>query len=172
MFAKVISGGQTGADRAALDVALELGLPCGGWCPHGRRAEDGPLDQRYPLTETPWAGYPQRTRWNIRDTDGTLILSCGAADRGTALTQQLAARLHKPCLVLDLSAGPGVDAVAAWACAHQIRVVNIAGPRESSSPGIYERAVYFLRKALAQQPRDVGASPLRAAHAAKRSKRQ
>ena len=75
MFTKIISGGQTGVDRAALDVALELGLPCGGWCPRGRRAEDGPIDPRYPLTETPWDGYPQRTEWNVRDADGTLILT-------------------------------------------------------------------------------------------------
>src|SRR5438105_15558458 len=91
---KIVSGGQTGVDRAALDVALELGMPCGGWCPRGRRAEDGPITDRYPLSETPWSGYPQRTGWNVRDADGTLILTMGQADRGTALTQQLAARLQ------------------------------------------------------------------------------
>src|SRR5947209_13063019 len=96
MVAKIVSGGQTGVDRAALDVALELGLPCGGWCPRGRRAEDGPLPARYPLTETSWEGYPQRTRWNVRDSDGTLILTRGQPDRGTALTIKLAQRLGKP----------------------------------------------------------------------------
>jgi hypothetical protein len=153
MFSKIISGGQTGVDRAALDVALEFGLPCGGWCPRGRRAEDGPLDERYPLSETPWVGYPQRTRWNVRDADGTLIMTFGEPDRGTALTLQVADRLDKPYLVLDLSAGPSADVVAAWARAHRIRVVNVAGPRESSSPGIYERAVYFLRMAVVGQQR-------------------
>src|SRR5207302_8438813 len=104
MFTRIISGGQTGVDRAALDVALELGLPCGGWCPRGRRAEDGPLDARYPLRETPWSGYPQRTGWNVRDSDGTLILTRGRPDRGTAYTAEVAGRLHKPCLILDLAA--------------------------------------------------------------------
>jgi len=75
MFAQVVSGGQTGVDRAALDVASELGLPCGGWCPQGRKAEDGPLVSRYPLKETPSADYFQRTEWNVRDSDGTLVLT-------------------------------------------------------------------------------------------------
>src|SRR5204862_1053873 len=92
MIARVVSGGQTGVDRAALDVALGLGLPCGGWCPKGRRAEDGPLPERYPLRETPWSGYPQRTQWNVRDSDGTLVLLNGEPDRGTRLTIELAAR--------------------------------------------------------------------------------
>ena len=92
---KIVSGGQTGVDRAALDVALELGLPCGGWCPQGRRAEDGPIDPRYPLRETRAAAYPVRTRWNVRDSDGTLILTRGRPDRGTALTADLAKRLGK-----------------------------------------------------------------------------
>src|SRR5437870_6380616 len=97
MLTKIISGGQTGVDRAALDVALELGLPCGGWCPKGRRAEDGPIPARYPLAETPWSGYPQRTLWNVRDSDGTLILVDGEPDRGTQLTIELAKRKKKLC---------------------------------------------------------------------------
>src|SRR5437867_4357828 len=96
MFTKIVSGGQTGVDRAALDVALELGVKCGGWCPQGRRAEDGRIDERYPLQETPWDGYPQRTEWNVRDSDGTLILTCGEPDRGTALTIELVQRKKKP----------------------------------------------------------------------------
>src|SRR6266508_6387099 len=99
MITKIVSGGQTGVDRAALDVALELGMPCGGWCPQGRRAEDGRIDDRYPLNETPWDGYPQRTEWNVRDSDGTLILTCGESDRGTALTVRLAQERNKPCFV-------------------------------------------------------------------------
>src|SRR5438876_1977372 len=90
IVSKIISGGQTGVDRAALDVALELGIPCGGWCPQGRRAEDGVIPARYPLRETPWWGYPQRTEWNVRDSDGTLILAEGEPDRGTVLTRELA----------------------------------------------------------------------------------
>ena len=83
---KIVSGGQTGVDRAALDVALELGIPCGGWCPRGRRAEDGALSARYPLMETPSDDYVQRTTWNIRDSDGTLILTRGEPTGGTAQT--------------------------------------------------------------------------------------
>ena len=145
MFTRIVSGGQTGVDRAALDVALEMGLPCGGWCPRGRRAEDGTIPERYPLRETPWHGYPQRTRWNVRDSDGTLVLTAGAPDRGTALTLQLAGRLHKPCLAVDLDAGPSADAVREWARTNHLPVLNVAGPRESSAPGIYARALQFLR---------------------------
>src|SRR5215472_13690466 len=135
MFTKIVSGGQTGVDRAALDMALELGLPCGGWCPRGRRAEDGPIPDRYPLTETPWDGYPQRTEWNVRDSDGTLILTHGEPDRGTALTVELANRYGRPHLVIALGESPNEEEVRAWARAHQVGVVNVAGPRESSCPG-------------------------------------
>jgi hypothetical protein len=148
MFAKVVSGGQTGVDRAALDAALELGLPCGGWCPRGRRAEDGPIPERYPLRETPWHGYPQRTAWNVRDADGTLVLTAGESDRGTALTVRLAERLRKPCLRIDLDGTPDPEAVRAWARTHQVGVLNVAGPREGSAPGIHARAVRFLRDVL------------------------
>src|SRR5262245_51361441 len=75
VISKIVSGGQTGVDRAALDVALELGIPCGGWCPKGRLAEDGPIPERYPLKETTLRVYPQRTEWNVRDSDGTLVLA-------------------------------------------------------------------------------------------------
>jgi hypothetical protein len=108
---RIVSGGQSGVDRAALDVALELGVPCGGWCPRGRRAEDGPIPDRYPLRETPWHGYPQRTEWNVRDADGTLVLTAGGPDRGTALTLRVADRLGKPCLLVDLDGTPSVQAV-------------------------------------------------------------
>jgi hypothetical protein len=148
MFTRIVSGGQTGVDRAALDVALELGLPCGGWCPRGRRAEDGPIDSRYPLTETPWDGYPQRTEWNVRDADGTLVLTRGTPDRGTALTVELARRRGRPHLVIDLGRSPDVEEVRAWARANQVRALNVAGPRESSCPGIHDEAAAFLRELL------------------------
>ena len=83
MLTRIVSGGQTGVDRAALDVALELSIPCGGWCPKGRKAEDGALPARYPLKETPSEEYAQRTTWNVRDSDGTLILTHGAPTGGT-----------------------------------------------------------------------------------------
>jgi hypothetical protein len=148
MLTKIVSGGQTGVDRAALDVALELELSCGGWCPRGRRAEDGPIPERYPVTETPWSGYPQRTAWNVRDSDGTLILLDGEPDRGTRLTIALAARKHKPCLVVNLAERPDTAAVRAWAEANRVEVVNVAGPRGSASPTIYARAAQFLRSLL------------------------
>jgi hypothetical protein len=148
MFTKIISGGQTGVDRAALDLALELNLPCGGWCPRGRKAEDGPIPPRYPLTETASDAYPERTRKNVRDSEGTLVLTRGAPDRGTALTIALAERLHRPYLVLDLSEPPDGETVRTWAVAHQVQVLNVAGPRESSKPGIYEQARLFLRTLL------------------------
>src|SRR5205823_7624375 len=137
---KIISGGQTGVDRAALDVALELDLPCGGWCPRGRRAEDGPIETRYPLRETPSALYPVRTRWNVRDSDGTLILVRGRPDRGTALTRELAEAMRKPLLVVDLDDELCPDAVRRWIEQNGIAVLNVAGPRESSQPGIHAEA--------------------------------
>src|SRR5438067_1168563 len=129
---KLTSGGQTGVDRAALDVALELGLPCGGWCPLGRRAEDGTIPERYPLTETPWSGYPQRTEWNVRDSYGTLILTCGTPDRGIALTIELARKRRKPHRVVDLASEADAEEVRLWLEAEGIRILNVAGPRDSS----------------------------------------
>jgi hypothetical protein len=146
MFTKIVSGGQTGVDRAALDVALGLGLPCGGWCPKGRRAEDGPIAPHYPLTETASTAYPHRTRLNVRDSDGTFTLTLGQPDRGTALTIDLARRMKKPLLVVDLDAPADVAAVGAWIRNQRIEVLNVAGPRESTKPGIYAKAARFLRE--------------------------
>jgi len=97
MLNKIISGGQTGVDRAALDVGLALGLAVGGWCPKGRRAEDGGIPDRYPLMETPERNYQSRTRRNIEDSDGTLLLNQGKLDGGTALTVAHARQIGKPC---------------------------------------------------------------------------
>jgi hypothetical protein len=155
VIGKIVSGGQTGVDRAALDVALEIGLPCGGWCPQGRRAEDGPIPPRYPLTETPWDGYPQRTEWNIRDSDGTLILTRGPLDGGTALTRELAGKKGKPLLIVDLGEDPGPVEVVEWARQQGIGVLNIAGPRESSCEGIHTAATAFLRQVLAPRFTDL-----------------
>ncbi len=148
MLAKIISGGQTGVDRAALDVALERGLPCGGWCPQGRRAEDGAIPERYPLRETPTPAYPQRTEWNVRDADGTLVLTRGWPRGGTALTVELAGRLHKPLLVVDLDGPPPPGWVHAWIRDQHIRIMNVAGPRASECPGIDTQAARFLRAVL------------------------
>jgi hypothetical protein len=149
MIAKVISGGQTGVDRAALDVALELGLACGGWCPKGRRAEDGPIPEHYPLTETKSPRYPQRTKANVLDSDGTLILTRGCLAGGTALTVRIARAKGKPHLVVDLGQPADPAEVRNWCLAQQIRILNVAGPRESETPGIYAQAAEFLRAVLA-----------------------
>jgi len=145
---RLISGGQTGVDRAALDVALAEGLPCGGWCPLGRRAEDGRIPRRYPLEETPTAEYPQRTEWNVRDADATLVLTRGRPDRGTALTIRLTQRLGKLLQVVDLEHSPDVLDTREWLAEHDIRVLNVAGPRESRTPGIHAEAIVFLRALL------------------------
>jgi hypothetical protein len=151
MLQKIISGGQTGVDRAALDVAMELGIACGGWCPKGRLAEDGAIPERYPLKETPKAEYPQRTEWNVRDSDATLILRAGGSDRGTSLTETLAGQHGKLCLAIELDRSPSVSAVQSWIQNNRIRVLNVAGPRESSSEGIYHKAVELLRRVLGEE---------------------
>jgi hypothetical protein len=143
---KVVSGGQTGVDRAALDVALGLGIPCGGWCPHGRRAEDGELDARYPLVETPSDDYAERTEWNVRDSDGTLVLTRGRPSGGTAFTIAVARRLRRPLLVLDLADDPAPARAARWLEQTEIGVLNVAGPRESQRPGIGREASVFLER--------------------------
>jgi hypothetical protein len=149
MTLKIISGGQTGVDRAALDVALELGLPCGGWCPKGRRSEAGPIPERYPLEATATADYPERTEANVRAADATLILTRGRPDRGTALTYKLALRLKKPCYVVDLKEPDVVEQVKMWLANQRIAVLNVAGPRESSQKGIHAEASAYLRRVLA-----------------------
>ena len=149
-----MSGGQTGPDRAALDLALAAGIPCGGWCPHGRWAEDGPLSPRYPLRETPSRTPRERTDWNVRDSDGTLVLVQGAASGGSALTIERARQRGRPCLCVDLARDPDSDTVRAWLCDHGIRVLNVAGPRESEHPGIQALARDFLARVLAEPRSD------------------
>jgi hypothetical protein len=144
----IVSGGQTGVDRAALDVALALGILCGGWCPAGRRAEDGRIDPRYPLRETPSADYPQRTEWNVRDSDGTLVLTRGRPSGGTAFTIVLARRYGRPLLVLDLERDPDPAEAQRWAETKKIAVLNVAGPREGQPAGIRDAAYRFLEEAL------------------------
>ena len=148
MIERIVSGGQTGVDRAALDTALVLGIPCGGWCPRGRKAEDGPIDARYPLRETPSVHYPERTEWNVRDSDGTLVLTRGRPSGGTAFTIALARRHGRPLLVLDLERGPDPAEVQRWAETSEVAVLNVAGPRESQQPGIRDEAYVFLEEAL------------------------
>lgn len=149
LIEKIVSGGQTGVDRAALDVAAELGIARGGWCPRGRRAEDGPIPETYPLQETPSKDYAQRTEWNVRDSDGTLILAAGGLSGGTGLTKTRADDMGRPCMVVDLDRPADKRAVAEWARTHRISVLNIAGPRASQRPEIANEAKLFLRALLA-----------------------
>jgi hypothetical protein len=148
MAERVISGGQTGVDRAALDAAQELGISCGGWCPRGRRAEDGRIPMCYPLRETPDTDYRRRTEWNVREADATLVLTWGPASGGTQLTINLAQWLDRPLLVVDLATDPSPAEVQEWLAAGGFETVNVAGPRESSSPGIHRIAHAFLLAAL------------------------
>ncbi len=143
---KIVSGGQTGVDRAALDVALSLGLACGGWCPLGRRAEDGPIPERHPVTETGSLKYEKRTRLNVRDSDGTLVICGGKPTGGTALTVCAVKGLRRPVLVIDPDNSDSLTAFGDWVEAEAITVLNVAGPRESTEPGIYARAQAFLVK--------------------------
>ena len=143
---KVVSGGQTGVDRAALDAALGLGIPCGGYCPRGRGAEDGAIDACYPLVETPSDDYAERTEWNVRDSDATLVLTRGRPRGGTAFTIAVARRLDRPLLVVDLDEDSSPDEARRWIEAGRIAVLNVAGPRESQHPGIGQQAQAFLKQ--------------------------
>ena len=148
LLEKIVSGGQTGVDRAALDVALELGIPCGGWCPRGRKAEDGRIPESYPLQEASSPDYPLRTRLNVEDSDGTLVITNGSPRGGTALTLKLAKQLSKPFLLADLARRPDPSEVQQWIQKNQIRILNVAGPREGESAGIFEKASAFLLEVL------------------------
>jgi hypothetical protein len=150
---RLLSGGQTGVDRAALDFALSRGIPCGGWCPAGRSAEDGAIPARYPLRETPSPDPAERTAWNVRDSDATLVLFRERLRGGTEFTVDQARRQGRPCLTLDLSTLPapdiatpgGVDALRRWIRAIRPAVLNLAGPRESEAPGIHQQSLEILR---------------------------
>ena len=148
LLLRIVSGGQTGVDRAALDVAMARGIPCGGWVPRGRRAEDGVIPRRYPMRETRGRAYSERTHLNVRDADGTLILTRGRPTGGTALTAALAERQGKPYLLVNLEDAPDPTAINAWIAERGIRVLNVAGPRESICHGIYGQATSLLAMLL------------------------
>ena len=136
-FPKIVSGGQTGADRAALDWAIDNGIPHGGWCPAGRLAEDGVIDSKYNLRETSKADYLQRTEWNVRDSDATVIFSIKADLMGGSLaTQKLADKHLKASLHLTSLQSPAENAtqLRGFIRKHEIKVLNIAGPRASGEP--------------------------------------
>src|SRR5246127_2191674 len=127
---KIVSGGQTGADRAALDWARKHNLPCGGWCPKGWKAEDGPINCKYPLKETPSASYLQRTEWNVRDSDATVLFSIESAlTGGSKKTGEFARKHKKPNLHLCAGDKVAAENLRAFVEEHRGKVLNVAGPR-------------------------------------------
>ena len=151
---KIVSGGQTGVDRAALDWALASGVPCGGWCPSGRWAEDGPIDARYPLWETPDTKPAFRTERNVRNSEGTVIVTLTARmTSGTLLTSNLAKRLSRPLLHLakaDGCAAEQAELLRRFIEQNKISTLNVAGPRESEEPGVGLFVAGLLEAAFGQ----------------------
>lgn len=147
---KIISGGQTGADRAALDWAIENGFEHGGWCPLGRKAEDGVIDARYQVHETPSEDYLQRTEWNVRDSDGTVIFTLASMlTDGSKVTAESARKSGKPLLHISKfeTANPSEE-LRRFIAGNEIMVLNVAGPRASKEPGIAEFVKATLSQAL------------------------
>lgn len=152
---RIISGGQTGVDRAALDAALESRFPVGGWCPAGRIAEDGPIPDHYPLQELERGGYRQRTRRNVLDSDGTVIIHFGDIRGGTLETRRLCEQLGKPLLLVDGGTHDEQAAagqIAAFIREHGIWVLNVAGPRASSEPRAYGFTYAVISNLLRLRP--------------------
>ena len=144
---KIISGGQTGADRAALDFAMRHNIPHGGWIPKGRLTEAGPLAPKYQLKEMPTGEYPKRTEQNVLNADGTLIVSRGKLTGGSALTQALAARHRKPCLHVNMdtvSVENAAELIGTWISKEGVEILNVAGPKASTDPGIYDTTLKLL----------------------------
>ena len=156
---RIVSGGQTGVDRAALNVAIELGIEHGGWCPRGRRAEDGVIAAKYQLQETDSVDYAIRTEKNVKDSDGTLILYRERLMRGTLLTHQIAKRMSKPLLRVRLDRPVSIDRIVRWLTENSVNVLNVAGPRASSQDGIEQQAYDLLKKVFSASPALPDVSP-------------
>jgi hypothetical protein len=144
---RIISGGQTGADRAGLDFAIKHNIPHGGWVPKDRKTEDGRLPDNYQLQEMPTGEYTKRTEKNILDSDGTLIVSHGVLTGGSALTKEFAKQHEKPWLHVDLDKMPIVEAalmIRSWLRKNNIKILNVAGPRASKDARIYEDVIILF----------------------------
>jgi len=151
MLKKIISGGQTGADRAALDFTINHKIPHGGWVPKGRIAEDGILQKKYKLTEMPTDSYKARTEMNVVGSDGTVIISHGKLTGGSAYTEKMAEKHSKPCLHIDLNqldVLPAAVELLDWIDQHQIEILNVAGPRASKDTKIYKAVRRVLESLL------------------------
>ncbi len=143
---KIISGGQTGVDRGALDACLVKKFPCGGWCPKGRLAEDGKFDQQYPLEETQESDYKTRTRKNIENSEGTLIISQKKLEGGTLLTFQIANKFNKPVFIVSEENIKETDIffkIMYWLKRFSVSILNIAGPRKSEWEDGYKNSYYI-----------------------------
>jgi hypothetical protein len=151
MVKKIISGGQTGVDRAALDFAIKFDIPHGGWITKGRIAEDGILDDRYKLQEIPEPSYPRRTLKNILESDGTLIISQGPLTGGSDYTRKMAISRNKPIFHIDLNqvnAFRAAENIRNWIFDNKIEILNVAGPRKSKDPDIYKNVLNILEAAF------------------------
>ena len=145
---RIVSGGQTGVDRGALDAAIRLGIEHGGWCPRGRLAEDGLIPKRYLLQETEFPKYPVRTEQNVIDSDGTLIIYRERLRGGTELTHRMTKRHKRPCLLVNLQENVDIESIRNWLHHESIEILNIAGPRASSAPGIESETEELMVKVL------------------------
>lgn len=153
MLRKVVSGGQTGVDRAGLDAALNAGFPIGGYCPKGRLAEDGTIPEKYPMIELDTSESYYRTEKNVLESDGTLILNKGELTEGTRLTHDFTVKYGKPSLIVQLDADEILkpDQIIRWLNGQYISILNIAGPRQSKFPeGIYSVAFGYLEGLFAR----------------------
>ena len=147
MVKKIVSGGQTGADRAALDVSIALDIPHGGWVPKGRLTEDGPLPKKYQLREMPTNSYPKRTEQNVIDSDGTLIISHGKLTGGSDLTRKLAIKHDRPWLHIDLNQTAefqSAEKISEWVQNNRLETLNVAGPTASKDPKIYQAVLKII----------------------------
>jgi hypothetical protein len=150
MIRKIISGGQTGVDQAALDAAINLAVAHGGWIPKGRITESGPLPEKYKLKETRSSSYADRTAKNVQDADGTLIIARGLLTGGTEYTREMAIKHKRPWLYIDLSQTAAFQAASAinqWVLQNEIAILNVAGPRASKDPAVYQEALNIIESA-------------------------
>ena len=148
---KIISGGQTGVDRAALDVALKHGIKCGGWCPAGRLDEFGRIPDQYPVQELEVGGFTERTLQNVKDSDGTVIIYPGKLGGGTEQTVRFCVELKRPHQLIDaaqLSTEDGANFIADFVHSNNIAILNVAGPRQSEWPEGYDYASRALESFL------------------------